>query len=79
MAYDFKKEYKDLYAPKTAPSGIDVPMMTFIMIDGEGDPNTSVAVSKRRGNAVRAVLRDKNEQEKRRSAGGLFRLCCAAA
>jgi hypothetical protein len=43
MAYDFKKEYKELYSPKTAPSVIDVPTMTFIMIDGAGDPNTSVA------------------------------------
>ena len=41
MAYDFKKEYKDLYAPKTAPSVIDVPEMTFIMVDGKGNPNTS--------------------------------------
>lgn len=38
---DFKKEYKDLYQPKTVPSLLDVPEMTFIMIDGRGDPNTS--------------------------------------
>jgi hypothetical protein len=41
MAYDFKKEYKDLYAPKTAPTIIEVPEMTFIMVDGKGNPNTS--------------------------------------
>ncbi|MDR0862618.1 MAG: GyrI-like domain-containing protein [Oscillospiraceae bacterium] len=41
MPFDYKKEYKTLYSPKTAPSIIDVPSMTFIMIDGEGDPNTS--------------------------------------
>jgi hypothetical protein len=43
MPFDFKKEHKDLYAPKAAPSIIDVPTMTFITIDGEGDPNTSAA------------------------------------
>lgn len=38
---DFKKEYKDLYQPKTNPSIVEVPKMTFIMADGIGDPNTS--------------------------------------
>lgn len=36
---DFKKEYKDLYMPKATPSIIHVPPMTFIMVDGKGDPN----------------------------------------
>ena len=36
---DFKKDYKDLYLPKTIPMLIDVPPMNFIMIDGAGDPN----------------------------------------
>jgi hypothetical protein len=43
MTFDFKKEYKALYAPTTKPSVVDVPEMTFIMVDGKGDPNTSVA------------------------------------
>ena len=38
--FDFKKEYKDLYMPKTKPMIIDVPKMTFIMVDGKGNPNT---------------------------------------
>jgi hypothetical protein len=38
-AYDFKKAYKDLYLPKTKPMFIYVPKMTFIMIDGKGNPN----------------------------------------
>ena len=38
---DYKKEYKDLYMPKSTPSIIDVPEMIFIMVDGKGDPNTS--------------------------------------
>lgn len=37
---DYKKEYKDLYMPKTKPSIIDVPEMIFIAVDGKGDPNT---------------------------------------
>lgn len=39
--FDFKKVYKDLYLPKTKPVLIDVPQMTFIMIDGKGNPNTA--------------------------------------
>jgi hypothetical protein len=41
MTYDFKKEYKALYAPTAKPSIVDVPEMTFIMADGQGNPNTS--------------------------------------
>ena len=40
-AFDYKKEYKDLYLPKAQPSVIEVPEMVFIMIDGKGNPNTS--------------------------------------
>ena len=39
MAYDFKREYRDLYVPKTAPALIDVPAMTFVAVAGTGDPN----------------------------------------
>jgi len=38
--FDFKKTYKDLYLPRTKPMLIDIPKMTFIMIDGKGNPNT---------------------------------------
>ena len=38
---DYKKEYKDLYLPKSKPSMVEVPAMNFIMIDGKGDPNES--------------------------------------
>lgn len=41
---DFKKTLKQLYC---APSGefvaVDVPPMQFVMVDGEGDPNTAPA------------------------------------
>jgi len=42
-AFDFKKEYKDLYLPKTVPVVIDVPEMLFIAVDGKGNPNTCEA------------------------------------
>lgn len=37
--FDFKKEYKDLYMPKNVPSLIKVPPITFIAVDGIGNPN----------------------------------------
>lgn len=37
--FDYKKEYKDLYLPKTSPSLIDVPKMKFILVEGKGNPN----------------------------------------
>lgn len=36
---DYKKQFKDLYAPTVKPALIQVPTMNFIMIDGKGDPN----------------------------------------
>ncbi len=39
MAYDFKKEFKDLYVPKAKPELIEVPAMTFAAVAGSGDPN----------------------------------------
>ncbi len=39
---DFKKQEKHLYRPsKKVFEIVDVPEMNFLMIDGEGDPNTS--------------------------------------
>lgn len=39
MAFDFKKEYRDLYVPKNEPAYVDVPAMTFAAVAGTGDPN----------------------------------------
>lgn len=39
MAFDFKKEYKELYMPKTRPEIIDVPKANYIAVRGMGDPN----------------------------------------
>jgi hypothetical protein len=52
QTYDIKKQRKDLYAPKPGNFEIiDVPEMTFLLIDGHGDPNTSSAY----GEAVEAL------------------------
>ena len=40
MAFDFKKEYKDLYMPKCTPVQTDVPEMGYFCVRGKGDPNT---------------------------------------
>ena len=39
---DLKKDLKDLYNPSAkAVNIVDVPQMNFLMIDGQGDPNTA--------------------------------------
>lgn len=38
---DYKKQQKNLYIPGKKPYIVEVPKMTFIMIDGSGNPNTS--------------------------------------
>ena len=39
MSFDFKKEYKEFYLPKSIPSVITVPKMNYIAVRGKGDPN----------------------------------------
>jgi len=39
MAFDFKKECRELYAPKTTPDIITVPKANYIAVRGSGDPN----------------------------------------
>lgn len=40
---DFKKELKHLYGPSSrAFSVVDVPPLCYLMIDGQGDPNTAL-------------------------------------
>lgn len=41
---DLKKQFRELYGPSAREcSVVDVPDLKFLMIDGAGDPNTSVA------------------------------------
>lgn len=39
MAFDFKKEYKEFYMPKSRPEIVDVPKANYIAVRGKGDPN----------------------------------------
>ena len=49
---DYKKQLKHLYGPSAKKVEIvDVPQMIFLMVDGEGDPNTSKAF----GDAIEAL------------------------
>ena len=42
MKVDFKKELKELYNPSAKGFAlVDVPPMQFLMVDGQGDPNTA--------------------------------------
>ena len=39
MAFDYKREYKDLYRPGRKPALITVPPMNYVAVRGKGDPN----------------------------------------
>lgn len=39
MPFDFKREYKQFYLPKSRPELITVPKMNYIAVRGKGDPN----------------------------------------
>ena len=39
MAFDFKKEFKEFYMPKTKPAIVKIPKANFIAVRGKGDPN----------------------------------------
>lgn len=39
MAFDYKREYKELYMPPKKPTIVQVPPMNFIAVRGQGDPN----------------------------------------
>ena len=48
---DFKRELRGLYAAGLEPVMLDVPELTYLMIDGHGDPNTTAEY----GEAVEAL------------------------
>lgn len=39
MAFDFKKEYRELYLPGRKPEIVTVPPMQYIAVRGQGNPN----------------------------------------
>ena len=46
-AYDYKKEFPDLYNPAKTPSLITVPPIRFAALEGAGDPNEADGAYKR--------------------------------
>lgn len=55
MAFDFKKEYKELYAPKKGPSIVEVPLMHFVAVRGSGDPNDAEGAYQRAISVLYAI------------------------
>ena len=47
MAYNFRKEQKELYVPGKNPSLINLPMMKYLAVRGHGDPNQENSVYKK--------------------------------
>ncbi|MDR2929648.1 MAG: GyrI-like domain-containing protein [Propionibacteriaceae bacterium] len=43
MAMDVKKTQKAFYNSATTPTLVDLPELTFLMVDGRGDPNTAAS------------------------------------
>ena len=39
MAFDYKKEFKELYLPPMEPQIVTVPKMQFVAVRGKGNPN----------------------------------------
>ena len=39
MSFDFKKEYKEFYMPKSKPAIVNVPKANYIAVRGKGNPN----------------------------------------
>ena len=37
--FDVKKALRELYQPPTRPTIVDVPAITFLKLDGPGNPN----------------------------------------
>ncbi len=66
---DFKKQMKDIYnPPKGKFSVVQVPVLNYIMIDGQGDPNTALpyqqAVEALYATAYKLKFMSKNELDK---------------
>lgn len=39
MAFDYKKEFKEIYKPGKKPSIIEIPKLNYIAVKGKGNPN----------------------------------------
>ena len=63
---DFKKEYKAFYKAPDEPTLVEVPPLSYLMIDGQGDPNTapiyaeSVGTLYKLAYGIRFLMRDEH-------------------
>ena len=55
MAFDFKKEYKEFYMPKSKPQIVNVPKANYIAVRGKGDPNEADGVYQKAISVLYAV------------------------
>lgn len=55
MAFDFKKECKELYRLKNRPEIVDVPSANYIGVSGQGDPNEAEGAYQQAINVLYAV------------------------
>jgi hypothetical protein len=61
---DYKKKYKTLYKAPKEPVLVDVPPLSYLMIDGQGNPNSAPAYSESVGTlyklayTIRFLMRD---------------------
>lgn len=61
---DYKKMFKSLYTAPDKPALVEVPPLNYLMIDGQGDPNTAPIYSESVGTlyklayAIRFLMRD---------------------
>lgn len=55
MAFDFKKEYKELYMPKNKPEIVLVPKANYIAVRGKGNPNEEDGAYKKAVGVLYAV------------------------
>ncbi len=55
MAFDFKKEYKELYLPKKQPIIVSVPKANYIAVRGKGNPNEKGGVYQQAINVLYAI------------------------
>lgn len=80
MAFDFKKEYKEFYLPKSRPELVTVPKANYIAVRGQGDPNEEDGAYKQAIGVLYAVAYTLKMSDK---AGykmeGFFSVCGAAA
>lgn len=80
MAFDFKKECKELYRPASKPSIVTVPPMELRCRSRKGRPKyRRWRVSKRPAAALRHRLYRQDVEERLKEYRGLFRLCGTSA